>query len=90
LIESKTYRFTSHAGAGKGQHDNPKELEEWLKRDPITLFERKLVHDGVMTAEEQEAIKKEVLAEVEDAVTFARNSAFPAFAEMPVVEGTEL
>jgi len=38
LLEFKTYRFTSHAGAGQGQHNNPEELKKWLLRDPITLF----------------------------------------------------
>ncbi|MEW6355058.1 MAG: thiamine pyrophosphate-dependent dehydrogenase E1 component subunit alpha [Planctomycetota bacterium] len=90
LIESKTYRFTSHAGAGRGAHNNPKELEEWMKRDPITLFEKNLRDDGIMTAEEQEAMKQEILAEAEEAVAFAKDSAFPTFDEMPVMANTEL
>jgi len=90
LIECKTYRFTSHAGAGKGQHNNPDELEEWMKRDPILLFEERLRNDGVMTAEEQDALKNDILTEVEDAVTFAKDSAFPTFEELPVIPNTEL
>jgi len=90
LIECKTYRFTPHCGAGKSKHNNPEELEVWKRRDPITLFEKKLVEDGVMTTAEQESMRKEIIAEVEDAVTFAKESAFPAFDELPVVPGTEL
>ena len=90
LIESKTYRFTSHAGAGRGAHNNPDELDEWVKRDPIALFERRLCADGTMTADEQEALKDEVLAEVEDAASFAQASPFPAFSEMPVIPGTDI
>ena len=90
LIECKTYRFTSHAGAGKGQHNNPEELKKWLQRDPITLLEKKLRADSIMTAGEQEALKQQVIAEVEDAVTFAKQSAFPTFAEMPATANTDL
>ena len=90
LIECKTYRFTSHAGAGQGKHNNPDELERWMARDPITLLEHRLVRDGTMTAAEQDAIKAEALAEVEEAVVFAKGSRFPTLDEMPVVPGTEL
>jgi pyruvate dehydrogenase E1 component alpha subunit len=90
LIECKTYRFTSHAGAGKGQHNNPEELKKWLQRDPIALFEKKLRDDGIMTVVEQEALKQQVLAEVEDAVTFAKKSAYPTFDEMPAAANTDL
>jgi pyruvate dehydrogenase E1 component alpha subunit len=90
LLEFKTYRFTSHAGAGKGQHNNPEELKTWLKRDPIAMFETKLRDDNVMTADQQEALKQQVLAEVEEAVAFAKDSAFPTFDEMPVTHDTDL
>jgi len=90
LIGCKTYRFTSHSGAGKGRHNNPEELKQWLKRDPIALFEKRLIGDGVMTAEEQQAIKNETIAEVEQAVSFAKESPFPELTELPVVPGTEL
>jgi pyruvate dehydrogenase E1 component alpha subunit len=89
LIESKTYRFVGHCG-GASPHQNQAECEVWKRRDPITLLEQKLLKDGVMTAPEQEAIKKEVLAEVEEAVAFAKRSPFPKFSEMPVEPGTEL
>lgn len=90
LIECKTYRFTGHAGAGQGPHNNPEELKQWLQRDPITLFEKKLRDDGVMTAGQQQALKQQVLAEVEEAVAFAKKSPFPTFNDMPVTENTDL
>lgn len=90
LIECKTYRFTSHAGAGQGKHNNPDELARWLERDPIRLFEEKLVAEGVMTAAEQVTLRANVLAEVDAAVAFARGSRFPTVAELPVMSGVEL
>lgn len=90
LLECKTYRFTGHAGAGKGQHNNPEELKTWLERDPIALFEKKLRDDGLMTAADQDALKRQVLAEVDEAVAFAKKSDFPTFDEMPVTADTDL
>jgi acetoin:2,6-dichlorophenolindophenol oxidoreductase subunit alpha len=90
LLECKTYRFTCHAGAGKGQHNNPEELKTWLKRDPVALFEKKLRDDGVMTAAEQESMKQQILAEVEEAVAFAKKSPFPVFGDMPITADTDL
>lgn len=89
LIECKTYRFVGHCG-GATAHAHPQECDAWRKRDPITLFEKKLVADGVMTAQEQEALKNAVLAEVEESVVFAKKSPYPAFSEMPVIPGTDL
>ena len=90
LVECKTYRFMSHCAAMQGQHGNPEELKRWLARDPIALFERRLLDDGLMTAEEQSVLEQEVRAEVGEAVAFAEASAFPKFDDLPVVSGTEL
>jgi TPP-dependent pyruvate/acetoin dehydrogenase alpha subunit len=90
LIECKTYRFVSHAGGGKGRHNNPEELEIWKQRDPVTLFENRLISDGQMTSDQQEAMKQEERAKVEEAVEFGSQSAFPEFKDLPVVPGVEL
>ena len=58
-------------------HNNPAELEEWLARDPITLFENRLADDGVLSTDEQAALKGEIEAEMDDAVEFAKSSPFP-------------
>ena len=90
LIECKTYRFVGHAGGGKSPHNNPEELEVWKQKDPITLFEKRLVEDGHMTAGEQEAMKREVLVEADEAVAFGKESPFPRFEDLPVMPGVAL
>ena len=82
LIESKTFRFQGHCGVSK-QHNNPAQLEEWIERDPIALFEAKLCGDGIFPIEDIEAMKREVEAEVEDAVEFAKASPFPKIEDLP-------
>jgi len=43
LIEAKTYRHSGHSRADPGKYRPPGELEEWMKRDPITLYRERLL-----------------------------------------------
>ncbi len=90
LIECKTYRFVGHAGGGNSPHNNPDELEVWKKRDPIRMFEKLLRDDGVMAAADQEAMRSEVRALVDEAEAFGKESPFPKMEEMPVTPGLPL
>ena len=90
LIECKTYRFVGHAGGGQSPHNNPEELEIWKRRDPIRMFERKLVEIGTMSADDQEAMKVEERDRIDDAEAFGKASPFPKFEEMPVTPGVAL
>ena len=90
LIESKTYRFVGHAGGGKGRHNNPDELKVWQQRDPIALFEKRLIVGGLVTSEEQMEMKASVRAEMDKAETFGRTSPFPDSKDLPVTPGLSL
>jgi pyruvate dehydrogenase E1 component alpha subunit len=66
LIEAKTYRHSGHSRADPGKYRPPGELEEWLKRDPIKLYRRRLAEFGVPEAE-VEAIERASMEKVEAA-----------------------
>jgi len=76
LIEAKTYRFEGHCGVSSG-HQNPHECAEWRKRDPIGLFEQRLLAEGIVIQGELEKLREEVLVEIDEAEEFARASALP-------------
>lgn len=89
LIEAKTYRFMGHMGGkeifyGKGDekvkdtYRSSEEVEEWKLRDPISMFEAKLVETGAMTKEDAARIDKEIKAKLDEAVAFAEQSPMPA------------
>ncbi len=85
LVEAKTYRYREHAEgilfdalAGYRQRD---EVERWKARDPIRLFRDRLVRDGTIVPADADRIDAEVLAEVDDALTFARQSPYPELDE---------
>jgi TPP-dependent pyruvate/acetoin dehydrogenase alpha subunit len=77
LLECVTMRMHGHA-----EHDPadyvPKELlEEWAKRDPIELFERRLIDAGMLDADEAKATKEAVRQRVLDDVAKARQDPMP-------------
>jgi len=77
LIEAKTYRFRGHFEGDAGNYRPKEEIEEWLKRDPIKLYKEKLLEMKVLTEKQAEEIDKKALAEMDEAVKFAKESPFP-------------
>lgn len=81
LIECKTYRFRTHSEGGKDvAHANlrpEEEIEAWKKRDPIKLFQERLLEQGVLTQAGIKKIDAEVTAEIEEAERFAMESPVP-------------
>lgn len=81
LIECKTYRFRSHLegfpdfiGAGLRNED---EVETWKKKDPIELFKKNLLEQGILTGADIERIDREAAEEMEEAEKFASESPPP-------------
>lgn len=79
LIEAKTYRFHEHAAnmGRKFDYRTEADIEKWKARDPISLFEAKLVNDFGFTGPQLATVIASVEAEVKDAIAFARQSPFP-------------
>ena len=81
FLEAKTYRYADHAvNMGRRLLDRGAEVDVWRQRDPINLYRAKLLESGV-SAETLDAIGREAKAAVEDALQFARDSAYPDQAE---------
>jgi pyruvate dehydrogenase E1 component alpha subunit len=70
LIEANTYRMLMHTTA-----DDPKkyrsqeEVEEWVKRDPITRFKIYLEKKKFWDDKKNEKLEEELKAEIDEAVT---------------------
>lgn len=77
LIECKTYRWRTHFEGEPDTYRPPAEVEAWLKREPIAPYRKLLIERGVVTAQQADAIEQSVLAELEEAVTYARQSPEP-------------
>lgn len=77
LIEIKTMRMLGHA-----EHDDfryvPKELlEEWRARDPIDLYQKRLLDEKTATRADLEGLEAQVNAELDAALAEAEASPFP-------------
>jgi TPP-dependent pyruvate/acetoin dehydrogenase alpha subunit len=91
LIESKVYRLSAHGNtiAPPGvplhypEHEaiavfgRREEYEAALRGDPVPRFRAALVNSGVLTSAKADELRSQVAAEMEGAVNFALNSAFP-------------
>lgn len=79
LLEVVTYRYREHSEGLRINVDyrDEAERETWLANDPIVLFRDVLVERGAATAEEVEALEREIADEVEEAVKFANESPYP-------------
>jgi len=78
LIECKTYRHKGHSRVDPATYRPKEEVEEWLKKDPIPRFKKKLLEQKVLTETVANKIEKDAIAAVEGAVKFALESPYPA------------
>ena len=48
LVESLTYRFRGHSAADPEVYRTKEEVQEWRKRDPITVYAERLKQEGLI------------------------------------------
>lgn len=81
FLELATYRWREHCGPN---YDNdlgyrPRaEFESWRKRCPVATYRARLLAAGVLTAQGERALRREIAAEIDAAFAFAKASPFPA------------
>ena len=81
FVEFKTYRWLEHCGPLDDQHLGyrpPGEFDAWVARDPVKLYRDRCQERGVAGETEVAAMVTAIAAEIDDAVSFAKASPFPA------------
>jgi acetoin:2,6-dichlorophenolindophenol oxidoreductase subunit alpha len=78
LIECKTYRWRTHFEGEPDTYRPPEEVAAWLRREPIAPYRSTLIEIGVLNEEGAQAIERSILADLDEAVEFARSSPLPA------------
>jgi len=85
LIECMTYRWLGHVGPNcdldKGLRSQ-EELDYWMKRCPVKTFEELLLGRNIISEAEKTRIYRGIEKEVEEAIAFAKRSAFPDKSEL--------
>jgi len=82
LLECMTYKLKGHGVYDKAEYRPKEEVERWLKRDPINNFEARLLEAKLATQADFDQIEKQVAAEVEESVTFAKKSSVLPFEDL--------
>jgi len=80
LLEIDTYRYRGHsvADANHEKYRSKEEIEDYKNtKDPISLFQARLIDEGVIDEDQAKEIDKEARAEANDAAQFADESPFP-------------
>jgi len=67
LLEMKTYRYRGHSRTDPAKYRAPGELERWKERDPITILGAKLAAEGLLSVEEQDAVRTTIQADIDAA-----------------------
>jgi pyruvate dehydrogenase E1 component alpha subunit len=78
LIECKTYRHRGHSTFDRNTYRSQEEIDAWMKRDPLLLFEQALRAEGLLTDESVAAIAAEMGRSMDVAEVFAVQSPDPA------------
>ncbi len=78
LLEFKTYRYAGHSLSDKRMtYRTAEEEEEWLKYDPIDLYKKELLDNGVMTEKSIEDLGLKVRSLMEEVTKKAAESTDP-------------
>ena len=77
LIECKTYRHKGHSRFDPAAYRPKEEVEDWLRKDPINRLKRHILQEGIISDSGITEIEEEVTRSVDEAVQFAKKSAFP-------------
>lgn len=71
FIVCNTYRFRSHSMFDPGLYRDKNEIEEWKKRDPIVLFQKKLLAEQVIDENKITELTSEVENRINAAISYA-------------------
>lgn len=79
FIEARTYRQVPHSSDDDDRRYRPREeVDEWLKKDPLTRYQEWLESNGLLDARKLEEIQARVAQEVDEATEYAENAPKPA------------
>lgn len=77
FIECKTYRQRGHSRTDPAKYRDPAEVDAWLARDPIILYQEKLENSGTLSAAQADDVVAEWRRQILAAAKGAAAAAFP-------------
>jgi pyruvate dehydrogenase E1 component alpha subunit len=91
MIEAVTYRYRGHFEGDHQPYRDESDIDEWREeRDPIDTFKQRLMDRDELTEEEFEAMQSEIVAQIDEAIEFAKEADYPdphlAYEDMPEID----
>jgi pyruvate dehydrogenase E1 component alpha subunit/2-oxoisovalerate dehydrogenase E1 component alpha subunit len=77
LMEVKTFRRRGHAQHDPAEYVPPKELDYWVNRDPIVLYEKFLMSQKILDGKSKQEMESKIATLLEKEREFAENSPMP-------------
>ena len=78
LVEAETYRYRGHSMSDPGKYRTKEEVEDMMQHDPVLLFAKHLQEQMNIPEPDLQAMDKDVIAQVDDAVKYAEESPWPS------------
>lgn len=82
FLEMRTYRYAGHSRSDPGAYRPEGELARWMARDPLVLFEAKLVGERLLTEETAGALRETARQRIEQAIAEVLDSPEPSVEDM--------
>lgn len=82
LLEAMTYRFHGHVFGDQDAYMDKARKARAVAEDPVPRFRARLIADGVATEDLLAAMEAAIEADIDEAVEYALNSAFPGLEEL--------
>ena len=82
FLVCNTYRFRAHSMFDSELYRNKTEVDEWKKRDPVSLFQKELMNRQLIDEADIKTIEQKTEAEVEKAVAFAEAGTWEPIEEL--------
>ena len=78
LIEAETFRIRGHEEASGIKYVPKKLIEKWKKRDPVKLFESKIINQKILTEKDIEKIYNNLNQKIEESINKAIKAELPS------------
>ncbi len=82
LIECKTYRWRGHFEGDACVYREKDEVDEWVRKDPLPRFAKKLLDEGILSQKELDDLQATLDTELQEAISFAETSPLPQPSEV--------
>jgi TPP-dependent pyruvate/acetoin dehydrogenase alpha subunit len=81
MLEMKSYRYRGHSRSDPGTYRPAEEVSAWRQRDPIAIYEDRLLGRGVLGNADPARIRGDVQREIDAATSAAEAAPFPTLEE---------